>query len=69
MVGSEIRAVRQFDLVSIPSMTWHQFRATNNEPLGFLCMVNVLRDRPQLPSEEEIAAMRANPRIEQFLED
>src|ERR1700739_1352655 len=49
LVGEEVRAVKQFDLVTIPSWTWHQFRATGGESLGFLCMVNVVRDKPQLP--------------------
>ena len=39
-------------------MTWHQFRATTNEPLGFLCMVNATRDKPQLPSPEDLAKLR-----------
>jgi quercetin dioxygenase-like cupin family protein len=68
LVGDEVRAVKPFDLVSIPSMAWHQFRATAGEALGFLCMVNVLRDRPQLPSEAELAALRGNPVVARFLE-
>src|SRR6201986_3602319 len=27
------------DLIYSPSMTWHQFGATINEPLSFLCLV------------------------------
>ena len=68
LVGDEVREVKQFDLVSIPSMAWHQFRATKGEPLGFLCMVNVLRDRPQLPTEAELATLRTNPVIAGFLD-
>src|ERR1700723_671088 len=40
LLGDRVRPVKPFDLVSIPAWTWHQFRATANEPLGFLCMVN-----------------------------
>jgi quercetin dioxygenase-like cupin family protein len=68
MVGNEVRPVKQFDLVSIPSLAWHQFRATSSEPLGFLCMVNVLRDRPQLPTEDELVAMRSVPAVASFLQ-
>jgi len=57
LVGEEVRPVRPFDLVTIPSWTWHQFRAAGGEPLGFLCMVNALRDKPQLPTEQELAAL------------
>ena len=67
LVGEEVRPVKPFDLVTIPSWTWHQFRATDGEPLGFLCMVNAMRDRPQLPSEQELAALKANPAVAAFL--
>jgi hypothetical protein len=49
-------------------MTWHQFRATEGEPMGFLCMVNVQRDKPQLPTEQDLAALKADPAIAAFLE-
>jgi quercetin dioxygenase-like cupin family protein len=67
LVGEDVRPVKQFDLVSIPAWQWHQFRANDNEPFGFLCMVNVLRDRPQLPTEEELAALEAVPAVARFL--
>jgi quercetin dioxygenase-like cupin family protein len=69
LVGEEVRDVKPLDLVTIPGWTWHQFRATAGEPLGFLCMVNVERDRPLLPTEGEIAAMKQNPGVAQFLAD
>jgi hypothetical protein len=49
-------------------MTWHQFRATGDEPLGFLCMVDAARDKPQLPSPEDLARLRRNPDVAAFLE-
>ncbi len=67
MVGEEIRDVKQFDLITIPGWTWHQFRANAGEAFGFLCMVNATRDRPVLPTAEELAAMRANPAVAAFL--
>jgi quercetin dioxygenase-like cupin family protein len=67
LLGDAVREVQAFDLVTIPAWTWHQFRATQGEPLGFLCMVNTVRDKPQLPSEQELAALRANPAIAKFL--
>jgi quercetin dioxygenase-like cupin family protein len=68
LAGDQVRMVKPFDLVSIASWTWHQFRATEGETLGFLCMVNATRDRPQLPSEQELAALRSDPDISAFLE-
>jgi len=69
MVGGEVRDVKQFDLIAIPAWTWHQFRATAGEPFGFLCMVNMTRDRPVLPSAEELARMRESPEVAAFLDN
>ena len=67
LLGRSVRAVAAFDLVTIPAWTWHQFRADAGEPFGFLCMVNRERDRPQLPSEAELAELRAIPEVAAFL--
>jgi mannose-6-phosphate isomerase-like protein (cupin superfamily) len=67
LLGDHMVAVKPFDLVTIPSWTWHQFRATEGEALGFLCMVNQQRDRPQLPSEQELRALQSVPAISRFL--
>ena len=68
LVGREVRQVDTNDLVAVPPMTWHQFRATEGQPLGFLCMVNSSRDKPQLPSAEDIAALAADPAVASFLQ-
>jgi hypothetical protein len=49
-------------------MTWHQFRAGDDEPMGFLCLVPSERDRPQLPTDNEVRELRSNPRIAAFLD-
>jgi quercetin dioxygenase-like cupin family protein len=68
LLGDEVRPVKPLDLVTIPSWTWHQFRATRGEPLGFLCMVNVERDRPQLPDAEALERLKSVPAVARFLE-
>ena len=67
LVGTEVRPIETRDLVTVPPMTWHQFRATAGEPLGFLCMVNAARDKPQLPSADELAMLRRDAKIAAFL--
>ena len=67
LVGGEVRPVKQFDLVRIPPMTWHQFRTKGDEPMGFLCMVNVERDKPQLPTAEEVEQLKSDPVVAAFL--
>ena len=68
LVGDEVKPVETRDLVTVPAMTWHQFRATKGEPLGFLCMVNAQRDKPQLPTADDLAQLKADPKIAAFLE-
>jgi quercetin dioxygenase-like cupin family protein len=67
LVGDDVRRLATNDLVSVPPMTWHQFRATADEPLGFLCMVNAERDKPQLPTADDLAALRSKPDIAAFM--
>ena len=68
LVGDRVFPVAAHDLVHVPPLTWHQFRADPKEPLGFLCMVNSERDRPQLPSDDDLARMRTHPDVAAFLE-
>lgn len=67
MVGGEVKTANTYDLVRIPPMTWHRFRTKGDEPMGFLCMVNVERDKPQLPTAEEIEQLKTDPAVADFL--
>jgi len=53
LVGDKAYDISTHDLVNVPPMTWHQFRAAPGESLGFLCLVPSERDRPQLPGVHE----------------
>jgi quercetin dioxygenase-like cupin family protein len=57
LVGERAYELGTNDLVNVPPMTWHQFRAAPDQPLGFLCLVPADRDRPQLPDPADIAAI------------
>ena len=67
LVGTSVHPVAPFDLFSVPPMTWHQFRAADDEPMGFLCLVRSERDRPQLPSDDDLTGLRADPAIAEFI--
>jgi quercetin dioxygenase-like cupin family protein len=69
LIGHEVQAVTAHDLVAIPPLTWHQFRATGDEPLGFLCMVNTRRDKPELPTPHDLAELQQDSRVAAFLRD
>jgi len=68
LVGLRVHEVGERDLVEVPPMTWHQFRAAPDAPLGFLCLVSRVRDRPQLPDQQALASLRSNPAIAAFLD-
>ena len=67
LVGDGLYELRPHDLVSVPAMAWHQFQATPEEPLGFLCLVNTERDRPILPTSDDLACLRRDERIAAFI--
>src|SRR5438552_2562650 len=67
LVDGTVRQLNTNDLISIPPMAWHQFRATQDEPLGFLCMVNSRRDKPQLPTADDLATLRRDRVVAAFL--
>jgi quercetin dioxygenase-like cupin family protein len=68
LIGADVHSVGTFDLVTIPPATWHQFRASVDGPLGFLCMVDAERDRPELPDARELARLREDPAVAAFLD-
>ena len=67
LVADDILDLSTFDVVRVPALAWHQFRATSGEPLGFLCLVNAERDRPQLPDLAALAQLRSTPCIADFI--
>ena len=67
LVGDRVFDVAPLDLVTVPAWGWHQFRAGADTPLGFLCMVDSERDRPQLPTRQERAALESLPEVASFL--
>jgi len=69
LVDGRIFELALHDLVRVPALAWHQFRAAPDAPLGFLCMVNAERDRPQLPTADELAGLTSVPAIAAFLRE
>ena len=67
LVGEALFDVAPFDRVRVPPRTWHQLRAADDAPLGFLCLVDALRDRPERPGPDDLAALRADPERAAFL--
>jgi len=67
LVGERLVELAPLDALAVPPRTWHQLRAAEEEPLGFLCLVDRERDRPERPGPEDLAALRACPELAAFL--
>jgi quercetin dioxygenase-like cupin family protein len=39
LVEGQVHDIGEHDLIHVPSLSWHQFRAADDAPLGFLCLV------------------------------
>ncbi len=63
LIGDRIYEVKPYDAVWIPSWTPHQLIASEDEPLGFICIVDVERDRPTPLSEEELRRIKEDPEL------
>jgi quercetin dioxygenase-like cupin family protein len=66
LVGAQILELGTLDLVRVPPLTWHQFRA-GDSPFGFLCMVDCGRDRPERPNDQALAELRSDPAVAGFI--
>lgn len=53
VLGEDVREVTPFDCVYVAPGEVHRFRAADDEPLGFLCVVDRERDRPEVVPESE----------------
>lgn len=67
LIGDQIHQLLDKDVVLVPSNSWHQFRATQGKPLGFLGIVNGERDKPVLPTPEELGMMRRSSDVAAFI--
>ena len=66
LIGDRVWDVKERDLIHVPASTLHQFRPSQDEPLGFLCMVAAERDRPRAPDAAELEALRDVPETAEF---
>ena len=67
LVGNRVHKVKPFDAIIIPPLTWHQFRATDGVHLGFLCLVNSERDKPQVPTKAALKKFASDPQVAKFM--
>ncbi|ABM61256.1 cupin domain-containing protein [Halorhodospira halophila] len=64
VLDDRVEPLTPLDCVYIAPHAWHQIHATGaNEPLGFLCIVDSDRDRPQRPDADDLARLCADPAV------
>ena len=54
ILDNELQHIQEHDVVYISPETIHQFHADNGQPLGFICVVDNIRDRPKIPDGDSI---------------
>lgn len=67
ILGDRVDAVSAGDCVYIAPQCFHQFHADGGEALGFLCVVSRERDRPVLPTEQDLERLRQVPAVARLL--
>lgn len=67
LVDDRVYKLEINDIVHVPSWSWHQFRSTEDDHLGFLCLVTFERDRPTLPSKSDLELLQQIPQVADFI--
>ena len=67
LVGDRIVELATLDLLRVPPLTWHQFRAASDTPLGFLCLVDCERDKPERPDHAALEELRRRKEVAEFI--
>ena len=67
ILGEEVYELDIHDVVFIAPDTLHQFHADKGEMLGFICVVDRYRDRPNLPDDEYIRTSVKNEAVQEKL--
>jgi len=55
VLGNEVHLLGLHDVVFISPETLHQFHADQGESLGFICIVDRYRDKPMVPTSDQVA--------------
>ncbi len=67
LIKDRVEEIEERDVAVVQGNDWHQFRATDGQALGFLCVVPRPRDRPVLPSERDLTLLRSIPGVAEFI--
>ena len=63
VLDQRVEAITPLDCAYIAPWAWHQIHAVGTETLGFLCIVDRDRDRPQRPDPQHLDELRRTPAV------
>lgn len=63
ILQDRVERIGPHDVVYVAPRAFHQFHATGEQPLGFLCIVDRERDRPDLPTDDDLERLRAEEAV------
>ncbi len=61
VLDESLHEIAKNDVVYVGPLQLHQFVNRGDEPFGFYCIVEAMRDFSQAPSEEDLRRLRASP--------
>jgi len=67
ILGDSVFEIRPLDCVYVAPGDFHQFHASGDEPLGFLCVVDRERDRPRLATPDDVEDLSRDPAVAALL--
>jgi mannose-6-phosphate isomerase-like protein (cupin superfamily) len=61
VIEQDVTEIAANDVIYVAPLELHQFVNRGEEPFGFYCIVNAVRDFSQEPSAEDLARLNASP--------
>ena len=61
VIDQDVTEIAANDVIYVAPLEIHQFVNRGDEPFGFYCIVNAVRDFPQEPTPDDLASLNASP--------
>lgn len=61
VIEQDVTEISADDVVYVAPLELHQFVNRGDEPFGFYCIVNAVRDFPQEPTPSDVTRLNASP--------
>lgn len=61
VIDQDVTEISANDVIYVAPLEIHQFVNRGDEPFGFYCIVDAVRDFPQEPTPDDVARLNASP--------